>query len=414
MSLSKDYTLDLTLNDLIEDAYDHMQVGADGETLTGDMLTRARSSLNLMIKAWEGQGIHLWTYKEGTLFLVEGQAKYDFATARLANEPIRTTTTAAEDAVITPTVVSCTSVTGMSAGMNFGVLKDDNTIFWSSIASIATLTVTMNDSIDGATASGTTIWAYPGGNPVVITSAADDSALTFVVNGTDIEGNLVTESILGGNVAAVTTSQKYLTVTQIRTIGNMGSVQVGIASDLDGIATTQNPAASADLTLDGAFAAAGIATLPGGNAFVPVSRIKHVRRQDSASYEVPIVFKSREDYMDLPDKLSEGTPIQAYYSRQEPDGVMYLWNAPSSEAPVINFTYERKLNIMTVAGDFYDFPDYWGEAISFNLAKRLITKFGTPPALAAEIKLMAQESLDIALSYDQEIYPIKMDMRQYG
>ena len=414
MALSKDYTLDLTLNDVIEEALDILQIGADGETLSGDMLSRSRKSLNLMIKAWEGQGIHLWSYKEGTLFLVKDQAEYDFSTARLANSPTRTTTTAAEDAIATPTVISCTSVDNMAAGYNFGVLKDDNTIFWSTIESIALLDVTMADAIDGAAASGRTVWAYPGGNPVVITSAADDTLKTFVVNGTDIDGALVTESIAGANIGAVTTSQKYLTVTQIRTIGNVGSVEVGIAADIDGICLAQDPADSADLTINGTYAAGGVATLPGGDPFIPVSRILDVRREETDNYEIPIVFKSRRDYFDLPNKEQSGTPIQAYFSRQEPEGIMYLWSAPFSEAPIVNFTYERKLQIMKVDGDFFDFPDYWLEALSYNLASRLTTKFGTDPVLSQQVKAMADEFLGTALSFDQAVYPMVMDMEQYG
>ncbi len=414
MALSNDYTLDLTLNDVIEEAFDIIQVGADGETFDGNNFTRGRRSLNLMIKTWEAQGIHLWTYQEGTLFLVKGQEKYPFSAARLANSPIRTTTTAAEDGSTGTTVIACTSVTDMEVGFNFGVLKDDNTIFWSTIASISSLNVTINDGIDGAAASGRTVWSYPGGNPVVITSAADDSAKTFIVNGTDINGSLVTESKAGANIGAVTTSQNYLTITQIRTIGNVGSVQVGLASDIDAICLTQNPTDGADLTINGTLAAAGVATLPGGSAFIPVSRVLNVRREEASNYEIPIKFKSREDYFDLPNKMQEGTPIQAYYSRQEPTGIMYLWNPPISESPVINFTYERKLQISKIAGDFLDFPDYWFEAIAHNLARRLIPKYGTSPALATEVKELAKESLETALSFDSAFYPITMNMEQYG
>ena len=94
---------------------------------------------------------------------------------------------------------------------------------------------------------------------------------------------------------------------------------------------------------------------------------------------------------------------------------MYLWNSPSSEAPVINFTYERKLQIMNEAGDFFDFPDYWFEALAYNLAKRLMLKFGgLPPDGRQEVKEMALESLDTALAFDNAVYPLVMDMEQYG
>ena len=52
MALSGDFTLDLTLNDLIEESYEQLQSLGDGESFGGNMLGRAKRTLNLMLKSW--------------------------------------------------------------------------------------------------------------------------------------------------------------------------------------------------------------------------------------------------------------------------------------------------------------------------------------------------------------------------
>lgn len=153
-------------------------------------------------------------------------------------------------------------------------------------------------------------------------------------------------------------------------------------------------------------------------ALIPVSRISpgqgSVRRKEADDYEIPIIFESRKDYFNLPNKAQNGTPIQAYYSRQdiagEVGGIMYLWNAPSSGVPVINFTYERKIQIVNAADDTVDYPDYAHEYIVYNLAERLILKFGCSVERAQLILAKAKETKGDMLAYDASMYPIKMKM----
>jgi len=310
MTTSGVYALDLTLNEILIDAFDRLQIGADGETLDGDMFERGRLAANLLIKSWEQQGIHLWTYTEGTLFIQKGQAKYDFATAQLSNTFFETTTTAAS--LIATGQITVTSTDDMVIGDNLGIILEDNSIQWTLIASL------------------------PGANVV-----------TF--------GDALTQAV------------------------NSGAVIYNYR-----------------------------------DTFVPVKRILNVRRRETDNYEIPIIFESREDYFDLPNKENEGTPIQAYFSRQRDAGIMYLWNTPSSAVPVINFTYERSLQIFVTAADTFDFPEEWHEAIIANVAVKLIPKYGSSQALSDLLRVEAADALAMALSFDSAVYPVEMDMQEYG
>lgn len=312
MTTSGVYTYEPSLNDILGQSYDALQIGQDGETLTGDFYNRARPILNSMLKAWEGQGIHLWTMKEGTLFLRVGESTYPFgdATTHLANDYYETTTSAAE--AVGQTVISVTSTTGFVNGNPIGFIDEDGDLQWRLISSFVT-----------------------------------DTSVTVTVALT---------------VAVPDESEVYT------------------------------------YTL---------------NSFIPVVRVLDVRRKQGDDYEVPINFVSREEYMSLPNKTQTGTPIQAYYSRQIPYGTMCVWNAPYSAVPVLRFTYERKIQIMEEAAETFDVPENWYEAIVYNLALRLIPVFGCAPGRKVDLQVLAKDSLDSALGFDTDIYPITVNLQRY-
>lgn len=316
------YTLSKTLNDIASEAFDVLQIAADGETLGGDMMGRAKLSLNLMLKEWQTQGMHLWSETEGTLFLTVGQEKYDFreASTHIANTWFETTSTAATSAGATS--ISVTSISNIQDGDPIGIIQNDNNLFWTTVNGTPSgLTVNLDDAVTLATLSGAQIYNY----------------------------------------------------------------RVG---------TSTSP------------------------ELIPVSRVLDVRRRELTDYEIPIVFTSRKDYFDLPNKEQVGTPIQAYYSRQdiagESAGIMYLWSAPASSVPVINFTYERKLEMLVNGDDTVDVPDYALDAVIHCLALKLIAKFGASREHALWVKAEADRLKNDMLSYDSTLYPIRMKMKRYG
>lgn len=84
-------------------------------------------------------------------------------------------------------------------------------------------------AIDGALASmGVATFTAP--SYVSITSAADDTGITWTVTGTDKDGGALSETITGADTAAATTTHRFLTVTQISGSGaTAGNVIAGTA-----------------------------------------------------------------------------------------------------------------------------------------------------------------------------------------
>jgi hypothetical protein len=315
MATSGNYTLSLSVNDAAAEAFDILQIAADGESLDGDMIARFKKSGNLILKEWQSQGMHLWAETEGTLFLKVGQEKYDIrqSTTRVTNEYFETTTTA--DTAAGVYTFSVTSADNIERDDTIGIVQSDNDLFWTTVTFINNKEITVKDPITLTTNNG-----------------------AFVRNYRD--------------------------------------------------------------------------------TFIPISRVTDVRRREGEDYEIQIVNASREEYFALPNKEQAGTPIQAYYDRQdlagEKYGVMYFWNSPISSVPVINFTYERKMQIMDQGTETLDLPEYAQEAFIYNVASKLILKYGASPERTALIMSEAQRLKNNMLSFDTDSYPVKIEMQRYG
>ena len=88
MATSGTTTFNLDLTELVEEAFE--RVGS--EMRTGYDLRTARRSLNLLFADWANRGVNMWTFEQGSITLVPGQATYDLPadTVDLLEHVIRT------------------------------------------------------------------------------------------------------------------------------------------------------------------------------------------------------------------------------------------------------------------------------------------------------------------------------------
>lgn len=160
MALSNSNDFNLTRNQLIEESFRELGVKTPNRTLTNEEMNDGARTLNLFAKSLIAKGLFLWKTKQATLFLAANQAAYtiDGSTANCTESFTETTTSAAAAAAATDIVV--TSATGFVVGYNIGVYLDDNSIHWSTIAVIASTTITLNDALPSAAASGNAVYVY--------------------------------------------------------------------------------------------------------------------------------------------------------------------------------------------------------------------------------------------------------------
>jgi hypothetical protein len=132
-----------------------------GSTPSAQMVTDVAEALNAMVKRWQKTQLHVWAVAEGVLFPQVDQVKYALARtgADHATETYYQTTLSAAEAS-GQTTLSVTSSADMTVADYIGIVVDDGTIHWSTIASKTASTVTIDDALDDDAASGAIVFNY--------------------------------------------------------------------------------------------------------------------------------------------------------------------------------------------------------------------------------------------------------------
>lgn len=160
MAVSGTNTFSLTRNQIINRAGAILGIKTRGRNLTNEEMNDGSDILNMMVKSWKSKGQYLWKTTEGTLFLVVGQDKYalDGSTANATESFNQTTTTATASSGASS--IDVTASTGMVVGYNIGIEQDDNTIHWTTISSISTLTIGLTDNLTANATNGNKVYVY--------------------------------------------------------------------------------------------------------------------------------------------------------------------------------------------------------------------------------------------------------------
>ena len=148
---------------IVEKAFSKIGVKVAEQALQAEEYQDGQDALNLMIKAWGAQGLHLLTKDEGVLFLDAGKSNYNLGPtgdeACQLDDFIGTNTTAAY--VATDTVIEVTDTTGMVAADNVGVELDDNTRHWTTIVTVDSSTqITITTGIPSGSKSGSSVFTF--------------------------------------------------------------------------------------------------------------------------------------------------------------------------------------------------------------------------------------------------------------
>ncbi len=396
MTTSGIYNYDPDTTDVITSALRLLQATGQGEDPSGNEYNDGLEWLNKLLKFWEAQGIHLWTMTEYFLFFQKGQAQYDLRNpdTRAVNEFGFTFADGA--AAVSATQIDVDSAADMAIGQAIGFINAENNLQWTVIERIAANTVFFRDALTVAVNTGAIIRFYDTRNLGGTTISANEAigqTIISVASPLDCRANYVI------GIRANNDTVHFSTVASV---------------DFDADTITINDAITVDSDAGNA-----VFWYESEQNFIPLSRIPEtdsVRRNagERSDYEIPIVFQSREEYFNLPNKRQLGTPIQAYYSRQEPQGIWYLWNVPSTAIEYLAYTAERQIQVQELAENTFDLPSEWQLALSYNLAKLLIPIIGCSPQRSQLIRDDANDYLMQALAFDSAMYPVRLKPERYG
>jgi hypothetical protein len=389
------------------------------------------TALNLVIKHWQAQGIHLWSETEAIIPLVTGQRKYLLgpggAEIAEANTFVNTTLTA--DHIATDTVIALADTTGMEGAPD--ILESDvttSTQDWTATNS-AVLTVSSGINIENGAAStggaeyelevtaGETYrvnFGYTKGSSVSATFevlnggvVADTTTLTATGTGT-LTITAVTNEITfsAENTSAVMGEDS--TVSSLNYILESSGDRIGVELDdgarqwTDIISVDSSTQVTLKEGLTGA-ASSGESVYSYENQIDRPIRVLNAQFGETlTASEIPVEEWSREDYFDQSDKDSSGTIVQWYYSPQLTLGELYVWQVASSVNQVVRFTYVRPLDIPTDQIDSVDIPSEWYMPLEWAIAAEIGPSYGIPDNRQLVIESKAASTLEKSMGHDVE------------
>ena len=163
MTTSGITTFTMTASKIVEKAFSKIGVKIAEQDLEAHEYQDGQDALNMMLKSWGAQGLHLRSKDEGIAFLDVGKTDYLLgATGDEAcqfDDFIGTTTTTNQ--ITSDVIIPVTSSTGMIAGDYIGVELDDNTRHWTTIATVDSgVQVTITTGIVSASALGSTVFTF--------------------------------------------------------------------------------------------------------------------------------------------------------------------------------------------------------------------------------------------------------------
>lgn len=160
MATSGSTNFAMSRDDIITDALEDLGVIDPTETPNPNDINSCARKLNMMVKAWMAQGIHLWAMEEATLFLGVGTQTYSLGSTGTHCTNTYVHTTLSSDEAAGSTSIGITSATGMSASDNIGIVLDDGTIHWTTISGAPSTTTTIASGLASAASEGNVVFAY--------------------------------------------------------------------------------------------------------------------------------------------------------------------------------------------------------------------------------------------------------------
>jgi hypothetical protein len=143
--------------------------------------------------------------------------------------------------------------------------------------------------------------------------------------------------------------------------------------------------------------------------------IYSMAREAESQLDTPLNALSYEEYFQLPNKVSYGTPTSYSYDRQLGKAIIKLWPIPSDVDYVGKITLAKRIEDFDLNTNTPDFPQEWHDTLILNLAARMAHAFGKDKGDSyISLRQDAQASLNNMLSFDNEERSVYFQPDFYG
>ena len=161
MALSGSTNFSLTRDVLVKDSLIDLGAISSEDTPSDAIVAHAVRLLNMMLKAWVADGLHLWKIKPFTLLIENGKREYNLSSTGDQCSFNMLSTTMRLAGIISDTILQVTTTVGMTAGDYIGIELDNNTLHKTTIASVTDGdTVVITTGIASASAIGKRVYWY--------------------------------------------------------------------------------------------------------------------------------------------------------------------------------------------------------------------------------------------------------------
>jgi hypothetical protein len=127
-----------------------------------------------------------------------------------------------------------------------------------------------------------------------------------------------------------------------------------------------------------------------------------VRYRPSAGNELPMFRMTSQEYDELPNKASVGSPTQYFYDRARETGTLYVWPVKATiTTETIEWSGLREVEDITASTDVVDAPASWYEAIRYGLCARVCDDYDVDLNKSMKIAQQAQHLYDVAMAYER-------------
>lgn len=285
------------------------------------------------------------------------------------------------------------------------IIRDDETPTGTMISSCARM---LNRMLKAMTADGLQLWTHK--NAVLfLEDGKKEYDLYSAGDRWVLEDELAETKLNGAHDASDTT----LTVDS--TTGMTAADVIGIetASNTMHWTTIVSVDSSTTLTIT-----SGLAAAAADNAYVAAYTSKaqkpyriteaYVVRYANEDTHIPLNIISKNEYHYLHQNTTEATPNTVMFAPWYDRGKLRVWPTPDADNHRIVFHAHFPFDDMDSATDNFSFPDYWLEAIHYNLAYRLrmdykVTDPGDPYSTwMSNLKKLADSTYQKALDFDVE------------
>lgn len=217
------------------------------------------------------------------------------------------------------------------------------------------------------------------------------------------------QTSLSAAASSGATSVTLTSVTSLSTGDNFGikqddgTIHWTTVSTISTANVVTFPLATTDSASSGNFAF-GYTTDLGKALRVPSARRIQQSSNTSDATEIPMVQMGRTDYENLPNKSSEGIPVQYYYDPKDTFGYFYVWPVANTTSNKLDLTVYQPIDVFSDADDPADFPNEWTSALKYNLAVRIAPLYDQ--TLPDMVLRTAERTLTNALNWDQGDAPV--------